>query len=132
MPRYYSPVNIKAHRTGTLTANVAGAYESFGASGLTPAADNVVVSLAGGAIAAADCLGITSATVYNYHATDTVYITARDPAGLASDAEAIALPAQQSVSLDLAGHAGVDRIYVKGPGGGASVGVTIGYTEVSQ
>jgi hypothetical protein len=132
MPRFYDPSNIQAHRTGTLTASVIDAYESFGASGLTPVADNVLITLGGGAITAAACPGITSATVINYHATDPVYITARDPATLGSDAEAIALPAQQSVKLDLAGHAGVDRVWVKGPAAGASVGVIIAYTEVSQ
>jgi hypothetical protein len=132
MPRFYSPENIRAHRTGTLTASVVAAYESFGASGLTPAADNVLITLGGGAITAAACPGITGATVINYSSTDTVYITARDPATLSSDAEAIALPAQQSVSLDLAGHAGVDRVWVKGPAGAAIVGVTIAYTEVAQ
>lgn len=132
MPRFYSPENIKGHRTGTLTASVVAAYESFGASGLTPAADNVLITVAGGAITAAACPGITSATVINYSSTDTVYITARDPATLGSDAEAIALPASQSVSLDLAGHASVDRIYIKGPAGAASVGVTVTFTEVSQ
>lgn len=132
MPRFYSPENIQGHRTGTLTASVVAAYESFGASGLTPAADNVLVSLAGGAITASACPGITSATVINYSTTDAVYVTARDPAGLGSDAEAIELPPEQSLSLNLAGHGGVDRIYVKGPAGAASVGVTVVYTEVSQ
>lgn len=132
MPRFYSPDNIKGHRTGTLTASVVAAYESFGASGLTPAADNVLISLAGGAITAAACPGITSATVINYSTTDTVYVTARDPSTLGSDAEAIALPAARSVSIDLAGHGGVDRIYVKGPAGSAQVGVTVTFTEVVQ
>jgi hypothetical protein len=132
MPRFYSPENIKAHRTGTLTASVVAAYESFGASGLTPAADNVLASLAGGAITAATCLGITDATVKNLSSTDTVYATARDPAGLAGDHEAVPILPGEGAKLDLAGHASTDRVWVKGPAGAASVSVTIAYTEVAQ
>lgn len=132
MPRYYDPSNIEGHRTGTLTASVVAAYESFGASGLTPAADNVLAPLAGGAITAAACPGIVEVTVINYSTTDAVYITASDPAGLGSDAEVITLPAERSVEMKFAGHAGVDRVWVKGPAGAALVGVTVVYTEVPQ
>jgi hypothetical protein len=132
MPRIYSSVNIRGHRTGTLTASVVAAYESFGASGLTPAADNVLESFSGGAITAAACPGVVEVSVKNLDSAETIYITARDPAGLAGDHQARPVLPGTTESVDVAGNAGVDRVWVKGPAAGASVSVMIAYTEVAQ
>ena len=132
MPRFYSPTNVQAHRTGTLTATVIDAYESFGASGLTPVADNVLASFSGGDITKDACPGVTEISVKNLDSVETVYITARDPAGLAGDHQARPVLPGTTESVDVAGNAGVDRVWVKGPAGGESVSVMIAYTVVAQ
>ena len=130
MPRFYSPNNIQSHAAATLTASVIDAWETFGASGLTPAADNVLVSLSGGTVNATTCPGLVACTVQN-KSVHPAFVTFRDPTGL-TDSEVVEVPAGTSPSFALAGHAGVDRVYTKGHASGSSIGVTLYYTQVSQ
>lgn len=140
MPRIFLPQNIKAHVVATrfVSAVDDSAYVSFGLGDDDPAPDHELKLLAGtdanASPSAAMLLGVTWATVKNYSA-HVIYATFSDPAINGADADdtrAVAVPAHESIELDLAGTGTARKVWVKGATGGADVGVTVGYTEVAQ